>query len=119
MPLTDEIKQAAEDLGKQLGDDSEVGEYVRLEEQARRDAEVTALEMRYSQLYQGLVARQQNGENLDRSEIDEYYRLKGEIQDHPLITARDNQLVLVKELFAQTAQRLTDALGFEYPTFAG
>lgn len=119
MPLMDDIKLAAKDLGKQLGADSEVRAYVRLEEQAKQDAEVTALELRYSQLYQSLVTRQQNGENLDRSELDEYYHLKGVIQDHPLVEARDRQLVQVKALFAQTAQRLTDALGIEYPTFAG
>jgi hypothetical protein len=118
MPLTDEIKQVADDLGKQLGADSNVREYVRLVEQARQDVDVAALEIRYNQVYQSLLERQQNGETLERSEIDEFYRLKRELQDNPLLTNRDNQLVLVKALFAQTAQRLSDALGIEYPTFA-
>jgi cell fate (sporulation/competence/biofilm development) regulator YlbF (YheA/YmcA/DUF963 family) len=118
MPLTDEMKQVAGDLGKQLGADSNVREYVRLVEQARQDVDVAALEIRYNQMYQSLLERQQNGETLVRSEIDEFYRLKRELQDNPLLTDRDNQLVLVQALFAQTAQRLSDALGIEYSTFA-
>lgn len=119
MPITDEMKQAAEDLGKLLGEDLSIQEYVRLAEQVQQDADVTDLERRYNQMYQSLLERQQNGETLERSEIDEFYRLKRELIDHPLLAARDNQLVLVKALLAQTAQRLTDALGIEYTTFAG
>ncbi len=119
MPITDEMKQAAEDLGKLLGEDASVREYIRLAEQVQQDADVTDLERRYNQMYQSLLERQQNGETLERSEIDEFYRLKRELIGHPLLTARDNQLMLVKALFAQTAQRLTDALGIEYTTFAG
>ncbi len=118
MPLSDEIKQAAEDLGKQLGADPYVSGYVRIARQAEQDAEVAALEARYNHLYQALTGREQNGEVLNSSEIDEYYRLKGEIQDHPLIVARDQQLILVNETFAETAQRLTAALGIDYTTFA-
>jgi cell fate (sporulation/competence/biofilm development) regulator YlbF (YheA/YmcA/DUF963 family) len=119
MPLTDEIQQVAEDLGSQLGADSNVQEYLQLAAQAQEYAEVSALETRYAQLYQSLLVRQRNGEEFDRSEIDEFYRLKGEIQYHPLLIARDDQFTLVKALFSQTAERLTDVLGFEYPTFAG
>ncbi len=119
MPITDELKQAAEDLGKRLSEDVRVGEYVGLAKQAQQDADVTGLEMRYNQMYQSLLERQQNGETLERSEVDEFYRLKRELLDHPLLTARDEQMAQVKALFAQTAQRLTDSLGIEYTTFAG
>lgn len=119
MPLTDEMKQVADDLGKQLGADSNIREYTRLAEQAHQDVDVAALEIRYNQIYQSLLERQQNGETLERSEIDEFYRLKRELIDNPMLAARDEQLVLVKALFAQTAQRLTDALGIDYSTFAG
>ena len=119
MQLSDEIKQAAEDLGKQLNAETVVREYVKFQNDAQQDAEVIALEEQYGQLYQKLTERQQNGETLERSELDEFYRLKGKIQDHPLIFMRDNQMALVKALFAETAQRLTDTLGIEYPTFAG
>ncbi len=119
MPLTDEIKQVAEDLGRQLGNDSNVQEYIRLAAQVHENAEVSALETRYNQLYQSLLERQRNGEVLDRSAIDEFYRLKGEIQYHSLTIARDDQFNLVKALFSQAGERLTAILGIEYPSFAG
>ncbi len=118
MQLSDEIKQAAEDLGKQLNAETVVREYVKFQNRVEQDAEVVALEEQYGQLYQKLAERQQNGELLDRTELDEFYRLKRKMQDHPLIFARDNQMVQVKALFAQTAQRLTSGLGIDYPTFA-
>lgn len=118
MPLTDEIKQAAEALGKQLSADAKVREYVRLAEQVQQDHEVTALQSRYDQVYQELLKRQRNGEALVPADMDEYYRLKRQLQDNPLLTAQDSQLLLVKALFAQTAQILTDELLIDYPTFA-
>jgi cell fate (sporulation/competence/biofilm development) regulator YlbF (YheA/YmcA/DUF963 family) len=119
MQLSDEIRQAAEDLGRQLNAETVVREYVKYQNGVQQDAEVVALEELYGQLYQKLAERQQNGESLERSELDEFYRLKRKMQDHPLIFIRDNQMVMVKALFAQTAQRLTDVLGIDYPTFAG
>jgi cell fate (sporulation/competence/biofilm development) regulator YlbF (YheA/YmcA/DUF963 family) len=118
MPFTEEIRQAAEKLGKQLGIDPGVHEFVSLKEKIQHDAEVVDLEDRLFRLYQKLVDRQQNGEVLDRVELDEYYYLKRKVQDHPLIAARDNQLEIVKAFFAQTAQRMTSVLGIEYTTFA-
>ncbi len=41
MPITDEMKHAAEDLGKLLGEDASIREYVRLTKQAQQDADVT------------------------------------------------------------------------------
>ena len=118
MPFTEEIRLAAEKLGKQLGADPGVKEFVILMEKTQQNAEVIDLENRLVQVYQKLADRQQNGEVLDRVELDEYYYLKRKVQDHPLIAARDNQLEIVKAFFAQTAQRMTSVLGIEYTTFA-
>lgn len=118
MPFTEEIRQAAEKLGKHLGADAGVQEFVSLKEKTQQDAEVVDLENRLAMIYQKLVDRQQNGEVLDRVELDEYYYLKRKVQDHPLIAARDNQLEIVKAFFAQTAQRMTSVLGIEYTTLA-
>lgn len=118
MPLTEEIRQAGENLGKQLGAVPEVQELVSLMEKTQQDAEIVDLESRLVLIYQNLTNRQQNGEVLDRVELDEYYYLKRKVQDHPLIAARDNQLEIVKAFFAQTAQRMTSVLGIEYTTFA-
>jgi cell fate (sporulation/competence/biofilm development) regulator YlbF (YheA/YmcA/DUF963 family) len=118
MPFTEEIRQAAENLGKYLGADPIVIEYVSLKGKMQQDAEVVDLENKLAQLYQNLAERQQNGESLERSELDEYYNLKRQVQGHPLIVARDYQLELVKATFAEAGQRMTSILGIEYTTFA-
>ena len=62
MQLSDEIRQAAEDLGKQLNAETVVREYVKFQNDVQQDAEVVALEEQYGQYYQKLAERQQNGE---------------------------------------------------------
>jgi cell fate (sporulation/competence/biofilm development) regulator YlbF (YheA/YmcA/DUF963 family) len=118
MQLTNQLQQAAQDLGKQLSAEASVQKYVRLKEKILLDPEVTTMEEQYSCLYQTLIERQQNGEHLDNSDLDAYYRLKNQFEHHPLISARDLQLEQVKALFAQTAQHLTASLGIDFPTFA-
>jgi cell fate (sporulation/competence/biofilm development) regulator YlbF (YheA/YmcA/DUF963 family) len=118
MPITEEIKQAAETLGKYLGTNPSVREFVSLKENIQQDAEVKGLEFRLANLYQKLADRQQNGDVLERAELDEYYKLKQQVQDHPLIAARDGQLEIVKAIFAGAAKRMSSVLGIEYTTFA-
>ena len=118
MPLTKDIMQAAELLGKQLSIDPCVREFVRFNEMAQQDAEVVELEKKLNNLYQKLAQQQQNGEALDRVELDEYYDLKHQVQIHPLVEARDNQLETVKNLFTQIAQHITAILGVDYPALA-
>jgi cell fate (sporulation/competence/biofilm development) regulator YlbF (YheA/YmcA/DUF963 family) len=118
MQLTDEIRQAAEDLGKRLGAEITVLEYLNLKEQTQQDAEAVELELKYAQLYQKLAERQKSGEMLEGPELDEYYALKRQVQEHVLIAARDIQMEGVKALFADTAQRMTSILGIDYTIFA-
>jgi cell fate (sporulation/competence/biofilm development) regulator YlbF (YheA/YmcA/DUF963 family) len=118
MELPDAIKQAAEDLGKRLGAEAGVQNYLDLQNQVQQDADVVSLEYKHDQFYQRLARRQKNGEPLDHSELDEYYALKRQVQDHPLVDARDTQLEGVKALFGKATQRITSILGIDYPTFA-
>ena len=118
MAITQEIIQAAEILGTQLGTIPDVKEFKRLNQVSQQDAEVGDLENKLNTLYQTLAQKQQNGETLERAELDEYYWLKRQLQIHPLVEARDNQLETVKGLFAQTAGILTSILGVDYSTFA-
>ena len=118
MAITQEIIQAAEILGTQLGTIPDVQEFKRLNQVSQQDAEVGDLENKLNTLYQKLAEQQQNGEALDRAELDQYYFLRQKLQIHPLIQARDNQLETVKGLFAQTAGILTSILGVDYSTFA-
>jgi cell fate (sporulation/competence/biofilm development) regulator YmcA (YheA/YmcA/DUF963 family) len=118
MPITEEIRQAAENLGKHLGANACVLEFVNLENQIQQDARVVDLENRLALLNQKLAEQEQTGGRLDKSVVEEYYELKGQIQDQPLLTARENRLEIVNALFAQAAQRMTPILGMDYTTFA-
>jgi hypothetical protein len=69
-------------------------------------------------MYQDLVKREQNGEDLQQTEVDAYYALKQQVEGHPWIIARDKRLVGVKPLLAETAQRMIPLLGLDYTTFA-
>lgn len=119
MPLTPEIQQAAEDLGKRLGADPRVQDWAALAAKTQQDPALRDLEDQLGQLYRKLVEREQNGEALEQAEIDRYHDLKRQVRDHPANVARDAQLEIVKAFFAQTAGRMTAVLGIEYPTFAG
>jgi cell fate (sporulation/competence/biofilm development) regulator YlbF (YheA/YmcA/DUF963 family) len=118
MPITEEIRQAAENLGKKLGANPNVQDFVSIEKKVQQDARVVELENRLALLNQKLSEREQSGGRLDRSVVEEYYELKSQVQDDPLINARDNRLEIVKALFAQVAQRMTPILGIEYTDFA-
>lgn len=118
MPLTEEIKQVVERLGKQLGADPALQEFLSLEEQTHRDPKVVDLENQLSLKFQKLNEDQQNGEALDRFALDEYRKLKNQVQEHPLIAARDYQLEIVKTLFVPIAAHITTALGFDFTKFA-
>jgi cell fate (sporulation/competence/biofilm development) regulator YlbF (YheA/YmcA/DUF963 family) len=118
MPFTLEIRQAAENLGKQLGADPSVHEFIRIEQEIQQDGKVVELETKLAQLNQKLGEHEQTGGRLDRTIVEEYYELKGQVENHPLITARDYQLEYVKALFAQTAQHITAVLGIDYAALA-
>ena len=117
MPITEEIRQAAENLGKQLGANPRVQDFVSVEKEIQQDARLVDIETRLALINQKLAERDQTGGRLDRAVVEEYYELKGQVQDQPLITARDNRLEIVKALFNQVAQRMTLILGIEYTDF--
>lgn len=118
MPLTDEIKQAAQNLGALLAAEAAVSEYARLKTLTAQDPDVVTLEASHDALYQSLSERQMKGESLERAELDRYYDLKYQVQENPLIAAREAQLVNVNALFVQAAQHLNRILGVDFNTFA-
>lgn len=117
MPFTDEISQAAEELGQRLGSAPLVVEYKTLLIETHKQVEIVEIENQVTQLYNSLINRQQGGEVLNRTDLDDYYNLKHQAEDHPLIAARDYQLEIVKTLFARVDQRISDEIGFSFSTF--
>ena len=118
MELMAEITQTAQELGALLGAEASVNSYLTLVETVQQNAETAALEARFDQLYQKLAEQEQLGQPLDRGELDEYYALKRQVQTHPLIIERNDQHTAIQALFAETAQRMTTILGFDYTAFA-
>ncbi len=118
MPLTQEIQHAAEALGQQLHADPGVQEYIRLRDEINQNTEVSALEKKLNSMYQDLVGRQQNGEDLQQSEVDAYYALKRQVEEYPLLMMRDSQLEGVKALFIETGKQLTSIMGMDFSKLA-
>jgi cell fate (sporulation/competence/biofilm development) regulator YlbF (YheA/YmcA/DUF963 family) len=114
MELSDELKQAAETLGKYLSDEAGVREYLNLKAQTQADEELASLENQFNQLYQQLATRQEKGEELSRSELDEYYRMRETLRNNPLLSGCEMQLEGVRALFGKVSQQLNAVLGVDY-----
>ena len=69
-------------------------------------------------MYEELIARQQRGEMLQRSEIDDFNNLKRQVYQHPRITEREAALTPVKRYFAEIADEINLPLGVEFSTLA-
>ena len=118
MPITDEIQQAARDLGALLAAEAAVVEFAHLKQITASDPEVISLEARHAALYESLAQCQASSQSLDLDELDQYYDLKSQVQEHPLIAAREAHLVSVKALFARAAQHLSGPLGLDFSAYA-
>lgn len=115
---TELLRNAAHKLGENLRTSSSVQAFLKAQADCEADPEVTELEKRLQGLYQELVERQQQGEALQRSEIDAYNRLKSQVHHQPLIQTRDAALSLVKQSFTAIADELSFPLGIEYANLA-
>lgn len=80
--------------------------------------EARSLEEEFQTLYQRLLARQQAGEELPREEVDRFYRLRNQVESHPLIVERDLALSELKGYFADVAFQLSALLGADYTALA-
>ena len=118
MNLPDELKQAAEKLGRSLGGTDVVQTYLQAQACLEADPEARSLEGRFQGLYQSLLARQQAGEELGQDEVEEFYTLRSQAQSHPLIAERDFAMSQLKRYFADVALDLGSQLGVDYTTLA-
>lgn len=118
MKLSDELRDAAESLGRTLRATDVVQTYLEAQERLEADPEARSLEARLQGLYQHLLARQQAGEELSQDEVDEFYALRGQVQSHPLIAGRNFALSQLKRYFADVALDLGSQLGADFTTLA-
>jgi len=118
MELSPELLQAAQSLGKLLNEHPAVAEYLLAKAQVDQDAEAATLESRYDALYNQLVERQDNGEALTHDDLEEYYALGRQLQNHPLIAGRETRFQSVQSLYASVSELMTATLGMEFTDFA-
>jgi len=118
MPLSDEIKQAAEILGQSLGTNPAVEAYLELKARAASDPETAALEARLAVLLPYASGDGQESDPLSETAPSEYFALRKKIRYHPILSARESQLALVKGIFAQTGSEISAILGQDYTTLA-
>jgi len=118
MNLPKDVRQAAEELGRSLSTSDTVQTYLAAQAQLEADADASALDNRFQALYQDLLARQRAGEDLPEKELNEFYRLREQVQTHPLIVERDLAQGELKAYFADVALELSVQLQMDYPALA-
>jgi len=116
--LTEELHTAARTLGETLRTSDVVQKYLRVLADCEADPETAHLEKRMHTMYEELIARQQHGQNLQRSEIDAFNALKRQVYQHPRIAEREAALTRVKQTFADIADDLNISLGTDFAALA-
>jgi cell fate (sporulation/competence/biofilm development) regulator YlbF (YheA/YmcA/DUF963 family) len=116
--LTEELQVTARTLGEALQASEPVQKYLKALAEFQADPEAADLEKRTLAMYEELIARQQRGEMLQRSEIDDFNTLKRQVYQHPRITEREAALTPVKRYFAEIADEINLPLGVEFSTLA-
>ena len=120
MPLTEEIRQAAHSLGCTLRKNPAVDAYLELKTRAESDPETAEIESRLAFLspYVAGSDPDPSADSIYTSAPSEYFALRKKARYHPVLSAREDQLVLVKDVFAQTGSEISAVLGLDYTTLA-
>lgn len=118
MNLPGEIQNAAQALGRSLRQDETLRAYREAVKAFQADPEARELEQQLYSLYNALITRQGAGEQLSREETKPFYELRRQVQEHPVISKRDNELRLIKPYLSEIADEINAALGVDYTTLA-
>ena len=118
MNLSDELQQAAHNLGHCLFETSDVEIYHKAALAVKDDSKAVAIEEKFNTLYLQLASKERSGQSLDQSELSDYYQLREQVRENQLIAMREEQLQMVKLLFADTAQTMTSILGIDFTILA-
>ncbi len=118
MPLTDEIQEAARQLGEALCQDDYVRLYLDALEATHADPEISALEKKMYEIYEELIARQQVGEELTQEELRAFSDLRRQVQQHPLVAQRNDMLSTIRPYLNRVAEEINFVLGVDFTTLA-
>ena len=118
MELTPEIQDAARHLGQCMRQDDYIRKYLDALEETHIDPEASALEKDMYDEYERLIAREQAGEILSNADTRDFYELRQQVQDHPLISRRNRMHREIRPYLNQIAEEISFALGVDYTAFA-
>ncbi len=118
MILPNEIQKAAQNLEQYLHETSAAKAYQTAAQDVQNNSEAVALEEKLNELYKHLASQEQAGQLLDQSELNEYYLLRSTVRENSLISAREDQMQLVKLLFADAGQTMSSVLGIDFALLA-
>ena len=118
MELTPEIQDAARHLGQCMRQDDYVRTYLDALEESHTNPEASALEKNMYDEYERLIAREQAGEILSNADTRDFYELRQQVQDNPLITRRNHMHRQIRPYLNQIAEGISFLLGVDYTILA-
>lgn len=116
--LPEDLQNAARTFGEALHASQAVQKYLEALADCQANPETAKLEGQMLAMYEDLIARQQRGENLRRSEIDAFNTLKRQVYQNPLIAERESALTIVKRYFVEIADEINFPLGVVFSALA-
>lgn len=114
MELTNEIKDAARQLGQALREEEDVHAYLTALQESQANPEASALEKQMYDVYERLIAGQQAGEELSQEDTRAFYELRQQVQTHPLISRRHEMLRFIRPYLSQVAEEISFGLGVDF-----
>lgn len=118
MELTAEFRTAAHQLGQSLRQDNHLCAYLDALEESRTNPETSALEKKMYDEYEALIDRQQTSETLTQEDTRSFYELHQQVQNHPLLSKRNDMLQMVRPYLAAVAEEISLVLGVDYVALA-
>lgn len=116
--LPQNIQDAARALTEAILADPQAKTYQDAVSAFEANPEAVALEKRFMDFYNALIARQQNGEKLEQQEVEKFYAMRAEYSAHPLIVARNDALGAFKPLMAEAGENISAQIGLDFTELA-
>lgn len=114
MPLSNEIIQAARQLGRALRQTETVEAYLESNEKLKSDPQVSRLLAEVHERRQQLAQKELCGAILSSFEASQYHNLVDQANRSPLVTQQEDNLRAVQSLFARTSETLSSRLSIDY-----
>ena len=118
MNLQEEMIVAAKELGKSLSESTELVGYQAAALAVNNEPEILALEDKVNKLYEQLAAQERAGQTLDQVILQDYYTMRNQLRQNPMISARDEKLQMVNLVFNDVLQSMTSILGIDFTILA-